>query len=448
MKKALITITVLIFIFIIGVFIFIYRQLPIVNGYAAKVACSCVYVANRSLESVLCDELNIGMENVINVEINEEEQTVSANTLGFATTTAVYREGLGCALTTKKVDVAALKKITVEPLPTLPQRPDTLAFPLGDIVDDSSKQLVNYELLEQVVQPFFYPEDTTQTQAIAIVKDGQLVLEKYAAGIDKNTPLVSWSMAKSITNALVGRMVMKGQLKVNAPLALPHWAADERSKITLHHLLQMSSGLDWYEFHFGDSKATEMLFVESDFGDYASQVNVRHAPDEEWYYSSGTTNIISKHLRSQFADYQEYACFPRQELFNKIGARSAVLETDASGTFVGSSYCFATTRDWARFGLLFLQDGVWNGERLLPEGWVEYSTQPAKQSKGKYGAHLWLNAGKTFPSVPTDMYYFSGFLDQFVFIFPTENMIVVRLGTAMDGVFPTDEFLSQVLESL
>lgn len=448
MKKTL-TFSIIFFLLsIIGLSFYIYRHLPIINGYAAKMACSCVFVANRSLADVVNDDLDMEMINLAKVEVDEMNQTVTASTFGFAPSTAVYRNGLGCTLATDKVSVADLKKIENKPIKILPERPDTLPFPLGEIVADSSKNLINQQVIEEAVQPFFNAKDSSKTKAIVIIKDGQLVFEKYADGIDKDTPLLSWSMAKSLTNALVGRMVMKGQLKVNDPVALPHWASDERSKITLHHLLQMSSGLDWDERYDGISDATNMLYVSDDFGDFASQVTVRNKPDEEWYYSSGTSNIISGYLRMQFADYQEYIQFPRKELFNKIGATSAVFEPDASGTFVGSSYCFATARDWARFGMLFLQDGVWNGERILPEGWVEYSTTPAINSAGIYGAHIWLNAGNSFPSAPSNMYHFSGFQDQFVFIFPTENMVVVRLGTAMDEIFPADLFLKQVLSSL
>jgi CubicO group peptidase (beta-lactamase class C family) len=186
-----------------------------------------------------------------------------------------------------------------------------------------------------------------------------------------------------------------------------------------------------------------MLFASADHGALAAQKPLAHAPGTEHLYSSGTTNLLCRVLRATFADAAQYRTFPRDRLFRRIGMRSALIEPDPSGTFVGSSYGVATARDWARFGLLYLQDGVWDGERILPEGWVEASTTPGPLARG-YGRHFYCNGGE-WPSLPDDLFYLSGHEGQFVFGFPSQRLVVVRLGCAKRGGFPLRQFLERVL---
>ena len=191
-----------------------------------------------------------------------------------------------------------------------------------------------------------------------------------------------------------------------------------------------------------------------DAGAFAAQSKVEVAPNTKWYYSSGTTNIISRITHQTIGD--DYNSFPYREIFNKIGAYSMVIEPDASGTFVGSSFSYATARDWARFGLVFLNDGVWNNERILPEGWVKYSTTPADAAPhGEYGAQIWLNAGnknnptdKRFPDVPNDMYLMDGFEGQCVVMIPSRDVLIVRLGLSQTREFDTNAFVRDILKSL
>lgn len=445
MKKIIFSVLILA---LTGLVVYTYQHLPIINGYAAKMACSCVFVSNRPLDNVVKDDLDLDLVRLAEVTIDKEAKTATATIKGMGGMTAVYREGLGCTLVTGTKTVEDLKKEVFTPLPTLPTRPDTIDFPIGTRMPRTLPKGINQVALTRIIEPFFdtfNEEPFYKTKAILVLKRGQLVYERYANGINQNTPLISWSMAKSITNALVGRMVMQGKVNINEPIAIADWKKDERAKITLNNLLQMSSGLDWDERYDGISDATNMLYTAESLGKFASQSAIRNAPDAEWYYSSGTTNIISEYLRQQFDNQEEYLQFPRQELFNKIGMRSAIMEPDAGGTFVGSSYVFATARDWARLGLLYANDGVWNGERLLPEGWVKYSTTPAPASGGEYGAHIWLNAGGVLPKLPRDMYYFSGFEEQRVFVFPSQDLVVVRLGTAPDGRMDFDKLLRSIL---
>lgn len=195
----------------------------------------------------------------------------------------------------------------------------------------------------------------------------------------------------------------------------------------------MSSGLGFEENYAAPSDATQMLFRKKGAGAYALLSKAANEPDKVWSYSSGTSNILQEIIRRQFATQKDYFAFPHQRLFHKIGMKSAVLEPDASGTFVGSSFMYATARDWAKFGQLYLQDGVWNGERLLPEGWVKYSATETSYSDGKYAAHFWLDhQDKTFPQ---DAFMAVGFEGQYVTVVPSKNLVIVRLGCT-----PKDNF--------
>jgi len=242
---------------------------------------------------------------------------------------------------------------------------------------------------------------------------------------------------------------------VNKPAPIESWRNDARSKITLNDMMHMSSGLDWVENYGGPSSATNMLFKKKDMGIYASAVPAKEEPGKVFYYSSGTTNIISRIVRDKVGD-ENYYRFPYVELFDKLGMRSIVIEPDAGGTFVGSSYSFATARDWARFGLLYLNDGICNGERILPEGWVTYSSTPTSGAKiGEYGAQFLLNAGtkdhpekRIYPSVPADLYWADGFEGQNIFILPSKKLVIVKLSQSTGNYLNDDLFLSDVIESL
>jgi CubicO group peptidase (beta-lactamase class C family) len=216
--------------------------------------------------------------------------------------------------------------------------------------------------------------------------------------------------------------------------------------------MHASSGLNWEENYGGPSGATNMLFKKKDMGLYAAEVPVAHKPGDVFYYSSGTTNIISRIVRETVGD-ENYYRFPYEQLFYKIGMLNTTIEPDAGGTFVGSSYSFGPARDWARFGLLYLNDGVWNGEHILPEGWVNYSTTPAKGAdRGQYGAQWWLNAGapgnpsnRYYPDAPTDLYWADGFEGQNVFVLPSKNLVIVKLSLSQGDYLDDNKFLAEII---
>jgi CubicO group peptidase (beta-lactamase class C family) len=271
--------------------------------------------------------------------------------------------------------------------------------------------------------------------ALVVIYNGRIVREFYGPEIDASTTLISWSMAKSITQALVGMAVGDGLLSIEDDHLFPDWENDDRANITLGHLLNMSSGLEWVEDYVDDksSDVIEMLFGSEKFvGDhaaYAASKNLEATPGAKYVYSSGTTNLVTRILARALGEKpgstSAMSKFMQDRLFNPLGMHSAVPRFDASGNFVGSSYVYATARDFARFGYLYMTDGMWNGSRLLPEGWVDYSRTPIARDPDNgldYGAHVWM-----FPNDPGSIAAL-GYEGQFTWASPKRNLVVVRLG--------------------
>jgi hypothetical protein len=190
-----------------------------------------------------------------------------------------------------------------------------------------------------------------------------------------------------------------------------------------------------------------MLYRSHDSYKVAIDVPYGKKPGSEWKYSSGTTNILSGIMRTVIGNDQAYHEFPYREIFNKIGVSSMILETDAAGNFVGSSYGFATARDWARFGLLYYREGIWKNDTILPKGWVDYTRNPVADSKGEYGAQFWLNRSRSLPDAPEDMFFCDGHRGQRIFIIPSRKLVVVRLGFSEEG-FDHNLFLKGILAAI
>jgi CubicO group peptidase (beta-lactamase class C family) len=377
----------------------------------------------------------------------------------------LYREGCGCTLVTETTEEELRKQrfMSAEPVSGVPRISDA-PWPGGEGASvEPLPSEVNIEKLKATLDAAFVesdPQKKKMTRAVVIVYDGKLVGESYAPGFDKSTSLLGWSMSKSVTNALVGILVRQGKLRVKEPAPVPEWQkeGDPRKKITLDHLLRMSSGLKFDETYEPLHDVTDMLYRSYDFAAYAAAKPLETDPEGKWVYSSGTANIIARVVRQTAEkDYPRYYDFLRKELFAKIGMYSAIAEPDSSGTFVGSSYMFATPRDWARFGLLYLHDGVWQGERILPEGWVKYSATPTpKAPQGQYGAMFWLNAGvkgnpsdRIWPNAPTDSFAARGYQEQYVVIIPSKKLVIVRFGaTSVRAAWDMNDFISKVVAAI
>jgi CubicO group peptidase (beta-lactamase class C family) len=287
------------------------------------------------------------------------------------------------------------------------------------------------------------------TYALLIVQRGELIYERYAAGNSNLYLQYSWSMAKSITQALVGILVRDGRLDVSAPAAVPEWQGqnDPRRHITLDQLLRMRSGLAFVE-DYVDGKISDvipMLQFEGrrDTAAFAAAKPLAHTPNAEFSYSSGTTNIICRILRDIVGGPTEMTAFMRDELFEPIGMQTPLPKFDHAGTFIGSSYCLATPQDFARFGYLYLRDGVWDGRRILPAGWVDYARcESFNDLQQAYGAHWWLTPG-------TSRFHAAGYEGQRIFVVPEQDLVVVRCGRTPAAEMPyVTEQLNKLIESI
>lgn len=421
------------------------KKLPIVSGYAAKKVCSCTFVAERSQQSIEDEDLSLTVLQLATNSIDYEQRSVTSKVFGLmGAKTAVYREKLGCVLLNGKDDYG----ITYPKGSTASAVADTV-FPYGELLPDSKPSGVDYAKLDEAVSAWFDPSrgmDSLNTRAVLVIYKDTIVAEQYANGIDKDTEILGWSMTKSIMNAWVGMLVADGKITVQDNGLLPEWT-DERKGITLEHLLQMSSGLEWEENYTKVSGATTMLFDAEDAVATAAAAPLAHTPGSTWLYSSGTTNLISGYLRQQYPMHGDYLRYPHERIFGPLGMTSTVMEIDETGNYIGSSYCYATARDWARFGLLYLHDGVWKGERLLPAGWVDYTTTLVPDSEGMYGAHFWLNIdGAAMPDVPHDAYSCNGYQGQRVIIIPSKELVIVRLGLSENLDFNT--FVGNIAASI
>ncbi|NNL67198.1 MAG: serine hydrolase, partial [Myxococcales bacterium] len=282
------------------------------------------------------------------------------------------------------------------------------------------------------------------TTAVVVARDGRLVAERYAPGYGPDAPMLSWSMAKSVLATLVGLAIEEERLALDASGVAPEWrgAADARRFVTLDQMLRMSSGLHFDETYGPTSEASVMLFARPEAAAYAAAMPLAAPPDSVWSYSSGTSNLLARALRESFAgDTLALLDWADQRLFSPAGITTALLETDAGGNLLASSFVYMTARDWARFGELHRLKGRAQGRRVLPEGWVDYVTTPTPASHGEYGAHWWLNRGQaeapdtpTWPALPRDTYAARGHNGQYVVVVPSEKLVVVRLGlTTPDG---------------
>jgi CubicO group peptidase (beta-lactamase class C family) len=325
----------------------------------------------------------------------------------------------------------------------LPPQPSGTPWPTGAWPVGQGLGAAPSEALRRLEAAFGDPNgELGATHAVVIVQGGQLLAERYAEGFGPDVTCRSWSMAKSITQALVGLAVGDGLVDIHAPADVPAWRGpdDPRAAITLDQLLRMSSGLAWVEDYSPEnpSDVIEMLFGKGaqDVAAFAEAAPLAHPPGSAFYYSSGTTNIVAACLgRALSARGATIEAFMRERLFDPLGMPSAAPRFDGAGTFVGSSFCFCTPRDFAKFGLLYLRDGVWEGRRLLPEGWVDYARtptfqQPGAEVDGRYGAHWWLDiAGPGSFSA-------NGYEGQHIVLCPDRDLIIVRHGATPTATRP------------
>lgn len=435
-------------IVLLAAIVFLSSLLPIITGYAAKNLCSGVFVAGRDVAEIEAIDLSFMPIRYTKNVVNYEEKSVKSRFL-WGSSEAIYREGFGVTL----VKGTTIDELLAEKFPlktTIDFQPDTVLWPMGEMVVDSIPENVDVKGISSLVETLFDKNGYGGTPfAFMAVHKGLPIAEAYRKGLDKDTRFLSWSMAKSVTNALVGIMVKEGRMDVYEPVNIEEWD-DERSAITLNDLMQMQSGLEWNEDYGSRSDVNVMLHCKGNMAEYVIGKGLEYEPGTHWYYSSGSTNIVSYLIHKEFNSDSLYLDLAYNQLFKKIGINDAVFETDVEGTMVGSSYLYATARDFARFGMLYLNDGIFNNQRILPEGWVEYTSTSASNSDNNYGAFFWLNKGNSIKTVPTDMIYCSGHDGQQIYIIPSKDLVVVLLGYSprSKGSLRFDQLMNDLLECI
>jgi CubicO group peptidase (beta-lactamase class C family) len=412
----------------------------IATGYAAKMVCSYTFIAGRDPQTSMQEDVREHGHPImqwVSVKADATQRTVKASLLGFAgSSTAVLRSGTGCALAPDG-DLTIAKSHAGSAVPVAAPLAKDEPWPQGNSVAAS---------IDPAVQALL--QDTALTgpgmRAVVVIKNGRVVAETYGKGFDASTPVLGWSMTKTVTAGLIGTLVRDSKLQLDQSALFTEWKDDDRKNITLAHLLAMSSGLHFNEDYGNVTDITRMLYLESDTSAFAINQALAHPPGTFFSYSSGTTAILSRLWQNAVGNPQLALDYPRRALFEPLGMHTAVLEADARGNFVGSSYLFASGRDWARYAQLLLQDGVWNGTPLLPPGYVKMMKTPAPASLAAYGrreygqGQVWLrgspagtpkgqdpDAGFTLPS---DIFWLSGYDGQAIALIPSKQLAVVRLG--------------------
>ena len=427
-----------------------YPKLFIATGYGAKAMATAVFVSNRDPQLVQRVDLNYSIVKYTRSTVDFKNKSVTTSLWGLAKQTAVYREGFGCCLLGEST-IDSIQKDSFLPPGVKRQSIWRVPWPAGDLKKDTLFPEVDTLQLKKAIDNAFGQPDSDKrwTAAVVVLYKGELLAEKYSKdlGVSQDTRIWGWSMTKSIINAMAGVLAKQNKLNINSLAPVNQWIKDKRRDITINDLMHMSSGLKWDEDYGSVSSVTNMLYKSANC--YADAINVPYSTKAgtKWEYSSGTSNILSGIIRNLIHDDRKYHEFPYSEIFSKAGISSMILETDAAGNFVGSSYSNATARDWARFGLLYFNDGICLGDTIFPKGWVNYTRTPASDSKGEYGAQFWLNSSLSLPDVPEDMFFCDGHRGQRIFIIPSRNVVVVRLGYSEEG-FDHNEFLKEILASI
>ncbi|TIO16060.1 MAG: serine hydrolase, partial [Mesorhizobium sp.] len=379
----------LIVLAVIALFAWLYFAPPelirVGSGYAAKIVCSNVFIAGRDPNEVLAVDVQAPghpLLKLMKVSVDKERGLVSAGLLWtLGKSVAVERDGVGCAsVPDGDTGRARQTSVHIEPLAVASQ--DAL-WPEGERVDALQNPAVTKIVDDAAIVG-------TGMRAVVVVKNGRIVAERYGEGFSAKTPLLGWSMTKTVNAAIVGTLVKDGKMALDNKGLFSPWKADGRAAISLADMMAMSSGLEFNEDYGDVADVTRMLYLEPDMAGFAETKPLGGEVGKAFSYSSGTAVMLSRLWQEAIGDKVKALSWPRTALFEPLGMHSAVLETDERGTFVGSSYLYATAHDWARFGQFLLQGGVWNGAQILPAGFVDWMRQPAPASKVYGNGQVWI----------------------------------------------------------
>ena len=412
----------------------------VASGIGSKLLCSSIYVTGYSREQAFSDLIQYSsILEQLTIEYDDDSRIVTTSLFGIQEKSASALPNLGCAV---NYEGHTQRQELVTQAGPKNQSP----WPLGDGVATIDANM------QRLIQSLVTSDNAAglNTRALLVVHDGAIIAEAYDQEATESSPLLGWSMAKSLMAVALGNLEYRGLLDLDQAPRFSDWS-DEREQISLVDMLNMADGLEFSEEYNPGDDATAMLFTVPSASAYVLQKDALHKPGIFFNYSSGTANLLSKVHQDTLGSPQiAYDDF-RENIFLPIGFQDAVFETDASGVFVGSSYFYASARDWARLGQVMLNAGTINGQRIVSADWVQRATSPNLTENDKaYGYQWWLNRGNEklrFAELPADMYYASGNRRQFIMVFPSHNAVIVRLGWS-SGPYPISDNFGEILESL
>jgi CubicO group peptidase (beta-lactamase class C family) len=437
-------------------------------GINAHHLCAGLWVVGRdhrrAPQSVIAEDIArfapFRWEDRFTWQVDSTNHIATVTAPGTGSRSARYSGDQGCAILP-----AGSSDVFFQPVAVRPNLPDpaTQDWPGGDRNSAGRFADVSTARLDSILDWAFNDaalRRAQNTRGIIVVYRGKIIAERYAPGWGPYTPQISWSMGKSIASTLTGVLVQQGHLQLDQPAPVPEWqgARDPRRNIKVSDLLRMSSGLDFD--NFGLNPASSYNAANEHFRIYFDAVNayahsvhqpLRFEPGTNWRYrNSDPLTLMSIARRIVESKGQDWLSFPQRQLFDRIGARSFVLETDAWGNFIITGFDFGGTRDWARLGLLYLWDGMWQGQRIIPENWAEFVSTPAPGDPARgYGGLFWLNRGGAMPRLPADAYWMAGYMGQTTMIIPSRDLVVVRHGPSPGGDQPYfEEFVARILDVL
>ena len=402
--------------------------LPLASAYAAKTVCSNVFIAKRDADEVIRTDVQFAEHSVaklMKIDVDTANRRVEAAFFGLlAKRYAAYAEGRGCTLVSKD---EIPDRAAAPPLPP-PATPDAL-WPTGEKVQLSDDRRLQAALNDPVLQG-------PGMRAIVVVHDGRIVAETYGEGFNASTPLLGWSMTKTVNAALVGMAIKDGKLSLDQKDLFPQWAGDARAEISVADLMAMSSGLEFNEDQGLITDPARMEFLVRDAAAFARDIPLVAAPGTKFHYASGSSVLLARIWQNAIGAAAR--SYPQERLFKPLGMTSAVLEADPSGTFLGEGFLYATAHDWARFGEFLRLGGVWNGQQLLPPGFVDYMRSPAPASDEGHGpvygrGQLWLARGLGF-DLPADTFMLNGHLRQMITIIPSRKLVILRMGLTREDI--------------
>ena len=428
------------------------KALTIATNSVSHSLCDAAFLSHVDPDRMFAQEQLPNMRSIgwaLRYHVDREKQEVRSTILGAYGARAVYREGLGCVLVHGDAALPESAGFKAQSI--------TRAFaePVVVPTDPALRQALDRAFAEPA------PAQPRLTKGIVVLHDGKIIAERYAPGYGPDTPIWGHSLSKSITSALIGVLVGQGKLRVDQAAPVAAWASpdDPHHAITIDQLLRMDGGLPFDETDGPVNPMSRMFFLQNDMAGYAATVPLAHPPGSAWAYSNvGYVLLARIAADAAGADRAVDAeRFVRDQLFAPLGMRSAIFETDLAGTLVGSSHVYASVRDFARFGQLYLDDGVVNGRRVLPEGWVAYSH--SQTLKTGYGAGFWTNrvnqgsvpvwdAPWGIPQAPKDMFYARGAMGQYVVIVPSERLVIARLGISQHGGTGIGDLTAAVIAAL